>query len=162
MHPYGFSAYQVLMYQTHGNSGLNAPRVPRAISSTALPAHDFTLTDSILTLKSDHVKRICQSGEILPTILSKTYRKRRTFLPASEQSYEALFQKTGYIPSHTLTLNERISEFSMLFLSHAPIISRARHSPICSKKSFFSSSGPTFVNARPNLELSYSPKSSTW
>ena len=80
--PYGLSAYQVLMYQTHGNGSLNAPCAPRAISSTALPAHVFTLTNSILTLKNPRVKRICQSGEISMTNLSKTYRKRQAFLPA--------------------------------------------------------------------------------
>ena len=148
MHPYGFSAYQVLMYQTHGNSGLNAPRVPRAISSTALPAHDFTLTDSILALKFVHVKRICQFGEIPPMNLSRFYRKRRTFLPVSSSGKRLFFQKSGIF----LSVNERISEFSV----------DMRYFPTCSKKSFFSSSGPTFVNARPNLELSYSPKSSTW
>ena len=102
MHPYGFSAYQVLMYQTHENSGLNAPRVPRAISSTALPAHDFTLTDSILTLKFVHVKRICQFGEIPLMNLSKFYRKRRTFLPVSFSGKRLFFQKSGDISSRKM------------------------------------------------------------
>ena len=91
----GFAAYSVLMYQTPGKVGLNAPRFsPAQCPAQHKSAHAFTLTISILHLIEPHVKRICQSGEICDAFLSKTYRNGRAFLPVRCE-YESFYSSSS-------------------------------------------------------------------
>ena len=102
----GFAAYSVLMYQTPGKVGLNAPRFsPAQCPAQHKSAHAFTLTISILHLIEPHVKRICQSGEICDAFLSKTYRNGRAFLPVRQ-----------LIDISNLGLNSKIKKFSYSFI----------------------------------------------